>query len=121
MNTSIIELSYVPEPDRESVKRCIEEKKRIGALFIKNPNRLKDYVAWQCKELWLKPIWNVWKDRIRSVCNINYRDFMYIASYTYPAEWLFGRMSWRDFLTSLIEVLNKRCRSNFHLEGISLF
>jgi hypothetical protein len=119
MNTSIIELSYVPEPDRESVKRCIEERK-IGALFIKNPNRLKDYVAWQCRELWLKPIWNAWKDKIRSVCNINYRDFMYIASHTYPAEWLFGRMSWRDFLTSLIKALNGYCKSNFYLEGISL-
>jgi hypothetical protein len=33
MNMSI-ELSYVPEPDRESVKKSIEEKKRIGAIFI---------------------------------------------------------------------------------------
>jgi len=112
----VVELSYVPEPDREQILKCVEKKRAYGALFIENPNRLADYVAWQCKRLWLTPLWRAWGDKLKDNCNINYKDFMHIASHAYPAEWLLGRMSWRDFLSRLVEILNRKCKINFHLQ-----
>ena len=52
-----IELKYIHEPFSTEPRRCIEEKRAYGGIYIGNPNKLMDYVAWQCAGYWLAPIW----------------------------------------------------------------
>jgi len=113
--TKVIELDSVPEPDRE--QKSVKEKRETATLFIRNPNRVADYVAWQCTKIWLSPIWKAWKNKL-SACNLDYRSFMRLASYTYPGEWLLGKMPWRDFLGKLVKILNEKGKGYlFRLKG----
>jgi hypothetical protein len=113
--TKVIELDFVAEPDRE--QKSVKEKRETATLFIGNPNRAADYVAWQCTKIWLSPIWKAWKNKLNA-CNLDYRSFMRLASYTYPGEWLLGKMSWRDLLEKLVKILNEKCKGYlFRLKG----
>jgi len=109
-------LNYVPEPFNVELQKCIEENKIRGRLYIDNPNRLIDYIAWQCAKYWLTPIWQTWKDELKKFCGLNFNSFKHVVSFTYPGEWIANRLTWNDLLSNIIKILNRECKIEFYLE-----
>jgi hypothetical protein len=111
-----IELKYIHEPFSTELRRCIEEKKAYGRFYIGNLNKLMDYVAWQCAGYWLTPIWRTWRAELESICGLKFNGFKHLASYTYPGEWIAGRITWHELLMKLVKVVGEKCNVEFYLE-----
>jgi hypothetical protein len=105
----VVYLEYVPIPNINEFRKCVEEKER-QLYYIENPNDRKDNAMWLCKRYWLLPIWKAWNGMLMKL-GISWQSFERAAAFTDPLKLLTADESqleytWIEFLKALVKELN---------------
>jgi hypothetical protein len=105
----VVYLEYVPIPNINEFRRCVEEKEQ-QLYYIENPNDRNDNAMWSCKRYWLSPIWKAWKGILMKL-GISWQLFEQAAAFTDPLKLLTAdenklKYAWIEFLKALVNGLN---------------